>query len=59
MKSRIEWFFKSIERGATDHFLLASEPGYNPALWTPIRHGGVVGVSPDMTVWTSPNALAE
>lgn len=49
----------AVEQGATDHFLLTSEPAHNPAMWTPIRHGGVVGVGPDMTVWTSPNVLAD
>jgi glutamine amidotransferase len=49
----------AVQQGATDHFLLASEPAHNPTMWAAIRHGGVVGVSPDMTVWTSPNALAD
>ena len=48
----------AVEQGATDHFLLASEPAHNPTMWASIRHGGVVGVSSDMTVWTSSNALA-
>ena len=49
----------AVEQGATDHLLLASEPAHNPAMWTSIRHGGVVGVGPDMTIWTSPNAPAD
>lgn len=49
----------AVDQGATDHFLLASEPAHNPTMWTSIRHGGVVGVGPDMTVWTTPNALAD
>ncbi|QLH79954.1 class II glutamine amidotransferase [Halosimplex rubrum] len=48
----------AVGQGATDHFLLASEPAHNPRMWASIQHGGVVGVSPDMTVWTSSNALA-
>ncbi|WP_336022644.1 ATP-binding protein [Halobellus salinisoli] len=39
----------AVEQGATDHFLLASEPAHNPTMWTSIRHRGVVGVSPNMT----------
>ncbi|MFH5843094.1 class II glutamine amidotransferase [Haladaptatus sp. CMAA 1909] len=49
----------AVGNGATDHFLLASEPAHTPAMWTPIRHGGVVGVGPDMTVWTTPTALVD
>lgn len=49
----------AVEQGATDHFLLASEPVHNSNVWTPIRHGGAVGVDSDMAVWTSENALAE
>ncbi len=49
----------AVERGATDHFRLASEPVPNSEVWSPIRHGGAVGVSLDMTVWVSPNALAD
>lgn len=50
---------RRVEQGATDHFLLASEPVHGPEVWTPIQHGGVIGVGPDMEVWSSEKALAE
>lgn len=49
---------RAVEQGATDHFLLASEPAHDPEMWTPIQHGEVIGVGPNMRVWSSEKALA-